>query len=57
MAMTQQQEKDMNSNIETGHADVQDGIIELGSASVETQGVLPIGETEGGNRFMGISEE
>ncbi|MCD9007027.1 benenodin family lasso peptide [Luteimonas sp. XNQY3] len=38
-------------------ADVLDDVIELGVASIETQGVLPIGEPEGGNRFMGISEE
>jgi len=38
-------------------ADTREDVIELGVASVETQGLLPIGETEGGNRVMGISEE
>ena len=37
--------------------DVRDDIIDLGAVSIETRGPLRIGETDGGNRVMGISEE
>ena len=45
------------STTDNTRTQVQDDVIELGVASVETQGFLPIGETEGGNRVMGISED
>lgn len=32
-------------------------LIDLGTASVETQGNKPVGEEIGGNRSLGISEE
>ncbi|MHC9083907.1 benenodin family lasso peptide [Luteimonas sp. RIT-PG2_3] len=53
-----QQEKDMNvRNDNTARPEVQDDIIELGVASVDTHGPGLRGEDDGAPIFPGISEE
>lgn len=54
--MTQPQETEMNTN-ENIRSNAQDDVIELGVASVETQGPGNFGEVIGGPDTLGISED
>ncbi len=53
--MTQPQESEMKANEQSAPREIQ--LIDLGTASVATQGNKPVGEEIGGNRSLGISEE